>query len=124
MFGLLGDTPETMQKTIDFAKDLDLDIAVFNILAPYPGTRLWQMIQERGGKILVDNYAEFHHTANRALFTLPGAPEPEEVVAAYRRAHKEFYFRPKYIFKQLFKTRSIAQLKEMIGGLKSLLRIS
>ncbi len=124
MFGLLGDTPETMQKTIDFAKDLDLDIAVFNILAPYPGTRLWHIIQERGGKILIDNYTEFHHTANRALFTLPGAPEPEEVVAAYRRAHKEFYFRPNYILKQLLKIRSIAQLNEMIGGLKSLLRIS
>jgi radical SAM superfamily enzyme YgiQ (UPF0313 family) len=124
MFGLLGDTPETMQQTIDFAKELDLDIAVFNILAPYPGTRLWQIIHEREGKILIENYDEFHHTANRALFTLPGVPEPEDVVAAYRRAHKEFYFRPKYIFNQLFKTRSIAQLKEMIGGLKSLLQIS
>jgi radical SAM superfamily enzyme YgiQ (UPF0313 family) len=124
MFGLLGDTPVTMQQTIDFAKELDLDIAVFNILAPYPGTRLWEIIQEKGGKMLLENYDDFHHTANRALFTLPGVPEPEEVVAAYRRAHKEFYFRPKYIFKQLWKTRSLTQLKEMMGGLKSLLQIS
>lgn len=124
MFGLLGDTPQTMQQTINFAKDLDIDIAVFNILAPYPGTRLWKMIQEKGGKIFLNSYDDFHHTANRALFTLPGAPKPEEVVAAYRRAHKEFYFRPKYILKQLYRTRSMAQLKEMIGGLQSLLKIS
>lgn len=123
IFGLLGDTPQTMQKTIDFAKELDLDIAVFNILAPYPGTRIWRIIQEKGGTILVDSYDDFHHTADRALFTLPGGPPPEDVAEAYRRAHKEFYLRPKYVVKQLLKVRSRVQLREMIGGLKSVLRV-
>ncbi|MBI2038638.1 MAG: radical SAM protein, partial [Candidatus Nealsonbacteria bacterium] len=38
MIGLIGDTKETMQQTIDFAKELDLDIAQFNIAIPNPGT--------------------------------------------------------------------------------------
>ncbi|MFQ6086089.1 MAG: B12-binding domain-containing radical SAM protein, partial [Candidatus Bathyarchaeia archaeon] len=121
IFGLLGDTPETMRKTIEFAKELDLDVAVFNILAPYPGTELWDIIHKSEGRILVEDYDEFHHTANRALFTLPNGPDPDEVVKAYRRAHREFYFRPRYALKQLLKVRSASQIRELIGGVKSLL---
>ncbi len=38
IIGLPGETEETIQETIAFAKDLPLDIALFHIAAPYPGT--------------------------------------------------------------------------------------
>jgi anaerobic magnesium-protoporphyrin IX monomethyl ester cyclase len=38
IIGLPGETPETIQQTIKFAKDLPLDIALFHVAAPYPGT--------------------------------------------------------------------------------------
>lgn len=122
IFGLMGDTPNSMLETIRFAKSLDLDIASFNICAPYPGTMLWTMIQTQG-KLLVDNYDDFHHTANRGLFTHPDIPSPEEIEKAYRQAHREFYFRPKYILKRVAKTRSLSQCGEMYRGLKTLVHI-
>ena len=38
MFGNPGETIASMRRTIDFAKELDPDIAIFNITTPYPGT--------------------------------------------------------------------------------------
>lgn len=43
MLGLYGDTYETMQRTIDFSKELDCDLANFAISCPYPGTE-WNRI--------------------------------------------------------------------------------
>ncbi len=38
IIGLPGETEETIRETIDFAKKLPLDIALFHVAAPYPGT--------------------------------------------------------------------------------------
>jgi anaerobic magnesium-protoporphyrin IX monomethyl ester cyclase len=38
IIGLPGETEETIRDTIDFAKKLPLDIALFHVAAPYPGT--------------------------------------------------------------------------------------
>ena len=38
IIGLPGETEETVQQTIKFAKSLPLDIALFHVAAPYPGT--------------------------------------------------------------------------------------
>ena len=38
IIGLPGETEETIRQTIDFAKRLPLDIALFHVAAPYPGT--------------------------------------------------------------------------------------
>ena len=39
--GCPGETEETMKKTIDFALELDPDIALFNIVSPNPGTQMY-----------------------------------------------------------------------------------
>jgi anaerobic magnesium-protoporphyrin IX monomethyl ester cyclase len=122
MLGLMGDTPLTMRKTIDFAKELDVDIAQFTICTPYPGTRLWDMVQ-KDGKLLSKSYGDLHHTVGQARFTHPLAPSPAEVEKAYRDAHREFYFRPGYMFKKLIGIRSLGQLKMMTRGLMALIKI-
>lgn len=38
IIGLPGETEETIRETIDFSKKLPLDIALFHVAAPYPGT--------------------------------------------------------------------------------------
>lgn len=48
MLGMLGDTEETMNQTIDFACELNADICNFAISAPYPGTRFGEIVQENG----------------------------------------------------------------------------
>lgn len=123
MFGLIGDTPETMKNTIDFAKELNVDIASFSICTPYPGTRLWNMIQKEG-KILSKDYGELFHTIGKARYIHPLAPSPEEIEKAYINAHREFYFRPKYIVKKALSIHSLSQIKTMMRGFSAILRIS
>jgi radical SAM superfamily enzyme YgiQ (UPF0313 family) len=41
MLGMPDETVQTCKETIRFAKELDCDMAKFNIVIPYPGTRLY-----------------------------------------------------------------------------------
>jgi radical SAM superfamily enzyme YgiQ (UPF0313 family) len=48
IIGLPGDTHETIQETIDFAFKLNADQSKFMILAPYPGTRVYDLAIQKG----------------------------------------------------------------------------
>jgi len=46
IIGLPGETEESIQETIAYAKELPLDIALFHIAAPYPGTPFFYDVVE------------------------------------------------------------------------------
>jgi anaerobic magnesium-protoporphyrin IX monomethyl ester cyclase len=48
IIGLPGETEATIRETIDFAKKLPLDIALFHVAAPYPGTPFFFEVVENG----------------------------------------------------------------------------
>lgn len=48
IIGLPGETEETIRKTIAFSKKLPLDIALFHVAAPYPGTPFFFEVVENG----------------------------------------------------------------------------
>jgi len=48
MIGMIGETKETIQDTIHFAKELDLDFYGFSITTPFPGTELYSEAMKRG----------------------------------------------------------------------------
>jgi anaerobic magnesium-protoporphyrin IX monomethyl ester cyclase len=48
IIGLPGETVETIRQTIDFAKALPLELALFHIAAPYPGTPFFFDVIENG----------------------------------------------------------------------------
>lgn len=48
IIGLPGETEQTIQETIAFAKKLPLDIALFHVAAPYPGTPFFFEVVENG----------------------------------------------------------------------------
>jgi anaerobic magnesium-protoporphyrin IX monomethyl ester cyclase len=48
IIGLPGETEETIQETIRFAKRLPLDLVLFHIAAPYPGSPLFFDVVEQG----------------------------------------------------------------------------
>ena len=48
IIGLPGETEETIQETIRFAKKLPLDLALFHIAAPHPGTPFFFEVVENG----------------------------------------------------------------------------
>lgn len=118
IFGLIGDTKESMQATIDFAKSLPFDRAIFNIATPYPGTRMWEMIKQKGGEIFLTKWKDFHHVSGKMHYTLAGMATPQEVEKMYRQAYSSFYFRPQYLFQQVPKLLSFSLLPIMYRGLK------
>ncbi len=48
IIGLPGETVETIRQTIDFSKSLPLDLALFHIAAPYPGTPFFFEVVQNG----------------------------------------------------------------------------
>jgi magnesium-protoporphyrin IX monomethyl ester (oxidative) cyclase len=48
VLGFPGETRETIEDTIKFAKSLDLDSAIFSIATPYPGTELYDQCTSKG----------------------------------------------------------------------------
>ena len=48
IIGLPGETEDTIRQTIDFAKSLPLDIALFHIAAPHPGTPFFFEVVKNG----------------------------------------------------------------------------
>jgi radical SAM superfamily enzyme YgiQ (UPF0313 family) len=106
MLGLPGETEETMQQTIDFAKSLDLDVAVFHIATPLPGTELFKIAKERGElsqEVTWDKYLMF------SAEELPYVTKTltKEVLREYsKKAYKEFYMRPRFILGQVSRIRT------------------
>jgi radical SAM superfamily enzyme YgiQ (UPF0313 family) len=47
-FGLWEETRETMEMNLAFVKDLDVDSVQFSITSPFPGTRYFQEMEEKG----------------------------------------------------------------------------
>jgi radical SAM superfamily enzyme YgiQ (UPF0313 family) len=111
IIGLPGETEETVRKTIDFAKELDCDIASFNIAVPALGTPLREAALKNGW--LQEDVLEFD-----ASDTYPTLETPEfsrrQAWEWRNRAVREFYFRPSYIWKMAASTRSLNQWKILV----------
>jgi radical SAM superfamily enzyme YgiQ (UPF0313 family) len=108
MFGLPGETPTTIKKTIEFAIELDPDFAKFLILKPFPGSEVFKELNERGAIIdyNYDNYGVY----TAPVHELPGL-SGKDMLKWQRRAYLMFYLRPKKIFSRLSRIKSLTQLK-------------
>jgi radical SAM superfamily enzyme YgiQ (UPF0313 family) len=98
IFGLPADTEETMDDTIDFALELDPDLANFMIAAPYPGTELWE-IARREGTLFSHNWRDYAIHDEKARYELPSLPA-ELVERKWHEAYRRFYLRPRRIWQR------------------------
>ena len=67
-FGLPGETKETIQKTIDYALDLDPDSLQFSINTAFPGTRYYEDLDRRG-QIVSRDFADYDGNLKAMLRT-------------------------------------------------------
>lgn len=87
IFGLPGETPGSLRRTLDFALDLPLDIVQFYTAAAFPGTQLYREAVRRHW---LDPARP--RSQNRAGLDLPGLGA-EEVDAFRKYAYRRFYLR-------------------------------
>lgn len=103
IFGLDGETEESIRRTIAFAKSLPLDIAKFDICIPYPGTPYFAAL-EREGRIRSRQWERYNvHRIDEPLYDHPTVPWPT-MRAYYKKAFREFYLRPAYIVRRSAKS--------------------
>jgi len=96
ILGLPGETKETIQQTLDFAKEINPHTIQVSLAAPYPGTFLYRQAKENGWlyneeidlltqegtQIAPLNYPHLSHT---------------EIFDSVEDFYKKFYFRPSKI---------------------------
>ncbi|MBW2992607.1 B12-binding domain-containing radical SAM protein [Candidatus Woesearchaeota archaeon] len=101
MFGLPGETEETMKETIELARKLDPDYAKVTILVPFPSTPIYEEMCEKG-LIKTKDWSKYNfHTAS-------GVYNHENLSwqtldKYYNLFYRKFYFRPSYIIKRASK---------------------
>jgi len=92
IIGLPGETEETIRQTIDLSKRLPLDIALFHIAAPYPGTPFYFEVVENGWFRPGTRWEEVDMDQSTVL-DYPGLPA-ERLEYWQRRAFREWAMRP------------------------------
>lgn len=96
ILGLPGETPETIRETIDFIKTLDVKVAAFNIVTPYPGTVLYDMAKSgQGIHLEAGDWKDYRRWGNAVAHT--DALSSADLIRWQKRATVEFYTQPKMV---------------------------
>ena len=101
IMGLPGETHETINNTIKFAKELDVETIQVSVAHAYPGTELYDYAV-KNGFMVADNKMVDEGGHQLAHIQYPGLPA-DEILSAVHRFYDEYYFRPKAVFRILKK---------------------
>ncbi len=100
MVGNLGDTKETLQGTLEFAKKLNPNTAQFYPIMAYPGTTAYDEARSRGELASEDYDQWLDKDGQHNTTVIRKGLTSQELVDFCDRARREFYLRPAYIYKQ------------------------
>ena len=99
MLGLPLETRETIQQTIDYAKELDVFSMQVSLAAPYPGTELYDMAQQNGWFVKKDRSGDLHKDGLQdTALEYPNLTK-EEIFESVDRFYRAYYLRPKPILR-------------------------
>lgn len=113
VLGLPGETAETIEQTVKFAKSLDLDLVTFNITAPHPGTPFYNYLDEKG-YLMTKDWSKYD-TNSVPVYGYPEMSD-EEIYSLALRAYRKFYMRPKYFWKRLKRLDSLVEMGNLISN--------
>jgi radical SAM superfamily enzyme YgiQ (UPF0313 family) len=117
LFGIPGETKETIQQSIDFAKELGASTVQFAVAIPQPGSPLYEECTENGW-LIYDSWEDF--AACQAMIETPQLSR-EETEAARIRAYREYYFRPGFILREAARIRHPRDIRRLVRGARSVL---
>ena len=97
ILGFPGDTKETIDATIEYAKKLNTSIAQFTILTPYPGTKYYDQVRDQittSDWTCFNGYTPVVKTENLDV---------EQLLAAKQQAFSRYYLRRSWILRKSWK---------------------
>ena len=93
IFGYDHDTPETFRETMEFARSQGLFIGAFNHITPFPGTPLYQRMQNEG-RLLYDAWWNDDRYQYNMIPFRPMNMSAEDLADMCVAARREFYSWP------------------------------
>jgi hopanoid biosynthesis associated radical SAM protein HpnJ len=106
--GLPGETPETIEQTIRFARSIDVESLQVSLAAPYPGTELYQQAVENG-------WFDGEPVVNADGIQIPALRYEglgaEAMDAAVERFYKTYYRQPRVLWRLIKPMFSDADLR-------------
>lgn len=119
MFGLPGETPQTIKKTIGFAKSQDVDFVTFGIATPHPKTEFYEYL-ERNGYLITRDWSKYD-PIKEPVYEYPGLPS-REIFKASQRAYRKYYLMSHYILRKIFSLHSFGELYNLIRNFFAFLK--
>ncbi|MBR4787401.1 MAG: cobalamin-dependent protein [Bacteroidales bacterium] len=111
LFGLDNQTEDDILRLIDFLLKIDLDLAEFTILAPFPHTKAYDDLM-RQGRIFDHDWD--HYNAGQVVYQ-PKHMSPDRLQELYEYAWKAFY-QDETQEEKMFKLFTNVMLREMEDG--------
>ena len=119
MFGAPGETKDSARQTIEFAKSMPLDTIQFTGIACYPGTSLYQWAKENN-YLLARDWKDWLTECGeqRTLLSYPQFSH-KDIDEYIDIGLKEFYLRPKQIWRMFIAIHSMGDFLRKLYGLKA-----
>ncbi len=123
VFGVPGETKESIEKTINFALKIDPLFAQFYRVVPFPGTDLYNVYLEKNGDKEIDwqSFLEIGNAKN--IIELKNINE-EEFGKLLKESYRKFYWRPKKIIQIFFKMLTPRKFKGLLIAAYAFLLLS
>ncbi|MEZ4869079.1 MAG: radical SAM protein [Caldilineaceae bacterium] len=87
VFGMDDDDESVFDRTVDWAVQQGIETATFHILTPYPGTLLYERMQQQGRLL----HSDWDRYDTRHVVYQPAKLSPAVLEAGYWRAYQAFY---------------------------------
>ncbi len=110
--GLPGETMQTIEESIQFAREMNPETIQVSLASPYPGTHFYEYVQEHN--FLVQDVYNDEAGYQKCTVSYPEA-SAEQIFEAVERFYRKYYFRPKYFLKAAKKmVKSADERKRML----------
>jgi len=123
ILGYLGETVDTMKRTIRLAKTLNTDVAAFFVVSPLPGSKLYGDAVTKGYLRKDASWADYAMLSNRdPVLVQPDLP-PKVVRRWHRKAIQSYYLRLRYLLARVSRIRHLYEVQNMLMGLRTFIAL-
>jgi len=115
VMGLPGETRESMERTIKWAKKLDPHTLQFSACTPFPGTDLYNDLKGKGF-IKAEKWSDWLNKGEQSAVVEYPDLSQEEIIKSVDRGLRKFYFRPKKLAQLFLSSKDLGDLKRKLKG--------